>query len=46
MRKEEFLLNLYGKTYTFEDSVDECKSKNGDIMLINYDQVIPFVNTL
>ena len=36
---DEFILNTAGKTYTFQDSSDDCQAKGGHVMVVNYEEV-------
>ena len=36
---DEFILTKAGKTYTFEDSSNDCQVKGGHVMVVNYEEV-------
>ena len=40
---DEFRLNAHGKFYTIEESVENCRERGGEMMFLNYDQVLTFV---
>ena len=35
---DEFILNAAGKTYMFEDNVNDCETKGGNVMVVNYEE--------
>ena len=40
---DEFQLNANGKFYTIEESVENCRDRGGEMMFVNYAQVLNFV---
>ena len=37
--REDFKLNIHGKNYTIEDTIDDCEQSGGEMMIINYEKV-------